>query len=136
MSIPLAIQNLSSIKKSPTSRSKSTKQPFANESNNLIFNEISHKLYDQKNLNQKKKIVILDEFPIPQSQDGFKEDIQGSITSRYEPVQNMTRDLGLVRCKKMVIDQRQHKQKPQKNSSPSRKQMKRRLSFQQSTKKR
>ena len=138
MSIPLSINNLSCIKRSPTSRPKSTKQPFINESNNLIFQEISHKLYDLKNLNVKKKIVILDEFAIPPSQEGFQEDIEGAITSRYEPVENIKRDLGLVRCKKIVMDQSkgENNRKLQKNSSPLRRQMKRRLSFQQSNKKR
>jgi hypothetical protein len=43
-------------------------------------------LYDIKNLDPKKKIVILDEFSIPDPKGGLSEDIEGAITSRYEPV--------------------------------------------------
>lgn len=138
MSIPLPLQNLSSIKKSPTSKPKPTKQPFANESNNIFYHEISHKLYDLKNIDGKKKIVILDEFAVPPSHDGCSEDIEGAITSRYEPVERLSRDKGLVRCKKMVIGHKkdENNRKMGKNRSPSAKQMKRRPSIQQSTKKR
>lgn len=86
MSIPLSLQNLSLGKKSPTSRSKANKQSLPIDASSTIFTEISHKLYDIKNLNPKKKIVILDEFSIPDPKGGFSEDIEGAITSRYEPV--------------------------------------------------
>jgi hypothetical protein len=86
MSIPLTLQNLSSTKKSPTSKSKYTKQSTAQEMSNQIFKEISDKLYDLKNNDLKKKIVILDEFSIQNLREGTHDDIDGAITSRYEPV--------------------------------------------------
>lgn len=60
MSIPLSLQNLSSIKKSPTSKSKTTKQQPNYDIANPFSNEISHKLYNIKCNDIKKKIVILD----------------------------------------------------------------------------
>lgn len=53
---------------------------------NQIFKEISDKLYDLKNNDLKKKIVILDEFSIQNLREGAHDDIDGAITSRYEPV--------------------------------------------------
>ena len=138
MSIPLHLQNLNVSKRSPILKHKAVRPNVGYDAVSPFFNQISHKLYYIKNLDLKKKIVILDEFSIQNIKEGSKEDIDGAITSRYEPIETASRDIGLTRCKKMVIGQNksQNNVKISKNQSPGRCSKKRRGSFQQSAKKR